>query len=81
MRLSGPVAVDMLVLDGEITDPDGGSLTPLLTRLHPGLPVVLHVYPGADAGEDSLIRVEKGGDFERLKETARRVLGAGQGAA
>lgn len=81
MRLAGPVSVDVLVLDAEIADPDGGSLTPLLTRLHPGLPVVLHVYPGSDAGEDGLVRVEKGGDFERLKGTVRRVLGTGQGAA
>jgi len=81
MRLAGPVLVDLLVLDAEIADPDGGSLTPLLTRLYPGLPVVLHGYAGFDAGDDSLIRVEKGGDFERLKETVRRVLGPEKGAA
>lgn len=81
MRLAGPVSVDVLVLDAEIADPDGGSLTPLLARLYPGLPMVLHVYPGFDAGDDSLVRVEKGGDFERLKATVRRVLGTGSDAA
>ena len=81
MRLAGPVAVDALVLDAEIADPDGGSLTPLLTRLYPGLPVVLHVYPGFEAGDDRLVRVEKGGDFERLKGTVHRLLETGTGAA
>ena len=81
MRLAGPVSVDALVLDAEIADPDGGSLTPLLTRLYPGLPVVLHVYPGFEAGDDRLVRVEKGGDFERLKGAVRRLLETGNGAA
>ncbi|MYL84777.1 response regulator [Desulfovibrio aerotolerans] len=81
MRLAGPVSVDALVLDAEIADPDGGSLTPLLTRLYPGLPVVLHVYPGFEAGDDRLVRVEKGGDFERLKGTVHRLLETGNGAA
>ena len=81
MRLAGPVSVDALVLDAEIADPDGGSLTPLLTRLYPGLPVVLHVYPGFEAGDDRLVRVEKGGDFERLKGAVCRLLETGNGAA
>lgn len=81
MRLAGPVSVDVLVLDAEIADPDGGSLTPLLTRLYPGLPVVLHVYPGFEAGDDRLVQVEKGGDFERLKGTVLRLLEKGNGAA
>ena len=81
MRLAGPVAVDLLVLDAEIADPDGGSLAPLITRLYPGLPVVLHVYAGIEAGQGAVVRVEKGGDFERLKATVRTVLGSGNDAA
>jgi len=86
MRLATPVLVDLLILDAEIADPNGGSLMPLLTRLHPQLPVVLHVFAGFEAGEGGVARVEKGGDFERLKSTVREVLrerviedGPGQG--
>ena len=81
MRLATPVTVDVLVLDAEIADPEGGSLTPLLRRLYPGLPMILHVYAGLDAGDDGLIRVEKGGDFDKLKAAVRSVLGTGSDAA
>jgi DNA-binding NtrC family response regulator len=76
MRLASPVAVDVLVLDAEIADPDGGALAPLLSRLYPELPVVLHVYAGFEADGGMMVRVEKGGDFERLKAAVRTVLGA-----
>ena len=72
--LDAPGRVDVLVLDIEIADPDGGSLAGRLTRTYPGLPVVLHVFPGLDAGGDGRIQVEKGGDFERLKAVVREVL-------
>ncbi|WP_047960046.1 response regulator [Desulfovibrio sp. TomC] len=80
MRLALPASVDVLVLDAEIADPDGGSLTPLLRRLYPDLPVILHVYAGIDAGDDGLVRVEKGGDWERLKAAVRTVLVVGNDA-
>ncbi len=73
-RLAGPETVDLLVLDAEIDDPDGGELAARLGRLHPGLPVVLLVFPGCEAGGDGAVRVEKGGDFERLKATVRGML-------
>ena len=76
MRLASPVGVDLLVLDDEIADPDGGSLVPLLTRLYPELAVVLHVYAGGDAAGQGHRQVEKGGDFERLKAAVGEVLGA-----
>ena len=74
MRLASPVRVDLLVLDDEIADPDGGSLAPLLARLYPELAVVLHVYAGAESDPAGHRRVEKGGDFERLKAAVRDVL-------
>uniref|UniRef100_I2Q3G6 Response regulator with CheY-like receiver, AAA-type ATPase, and DNA-binding domains n=1 Tax=Desulfovibrio sp. U5L TaxID=596152 RepID=I2Q3G6_9BACT len=75
--LAAPASADLLVLDAEIDDPEGGSLVPHVTRLYPLLPVVLHVFPGfeAEAGATGAVRVEKEGDFERLKRTVRRVLG------
>lgn len=74
MRLAAPGKVDLLVLDAEIGDPDGGSLVPLLGSLYPQLPVVLHVFAGFEDGGDRVVRVEKGGDFERLKRVVREVL-------
>ncbi len=76
-QLAGLAAVDLVVLDVEIADPDGGSLTARIERLYPLLPVVLHVFPGLDDGEGGWARVEKGGDFERLKDTVRQVLREG----
>lgn len=75
--LAGPEAVDLLVLDAEIGDPDGGSLVPLLTSRYPRLPVVLHGFPGfeAESGTAGTALVDKEADFERLKRTVRRVLG------
>jgi DNA-binding response OmpR family regulator len=74
MRLAVPARIDLLVLDAEIVDPDGGSLVPLLSRLYPQLPVVLHVFAGFESGEDGVVQVEKGGDFDRLRSTVRQVL-------
>lgn len=68
------VQVDVLVLDAEIAAPDGELLAKRLARLRPALPVVLHVFPGLDTGTDGFARVEKGGDFERLKAVVRAVL-------
>ena len=73
-RLAASDSVDLLVLDAEIGDPDGGSLVPHVKRLYPLLPVVLHAFAGLDGGEGGVARVEKGGDFERLKTTVREVL-------
>jgi len=74
MHLACPASVDLLVLDAEIADPEGGSLVPLVASLYPMLPVVLLVYAGSETGEGGVARVEKGGDFERLKHTVREVL-------
>lgn len=83
-HLAAPAKVDLLVLDAEIGEPEGGSLVPHVARLHPLLPVVLHVFPGfeaeVEAGAAGVVRVEKEGDFERLKDTVRRVLGKCGGA-
>jgi len=74
MRLAAQAGVDALVLDAEIAGPDGGSLLPLLSRLYPMLPVVLHVFAGYDGDEEATARVERGGDFDRLKRTVREVV-------
>ena len=68
----GPV--DVLVLDVEIESPDGTPLAALLARRHPDLPVVLHVFPGLEPGEGGVARVEKRGEFERLRDVVRQVL-------
>ena len=74
MRLAAQTGVAALVLDAEIAGPDGASLVPLVSSLYPALPVVLHVFAGHEADEGAAARVEKEGDFERLKNTVRRVL-------
>lgn len=73
-RLAGPGRTDAVILDGEIAAPDGGCLAARLACRFPSLPVVLHVFPGLDAGEDGFVRVEKGGDFGRLLAVVRRML-------
>jgi CheY-like chemotaxis protein len=72
LEQQGPI--DLLILDAEMAGPDGGSLTPRLNRLHPRLPVVLHVFAGFEAVANGFTRVEKEGDFERLKGTVRDML-------
>ena len=71
---SGRMRVDVLVLDAEIAAPDGELLAKRLARIRPTLPVVLHVFPGLDTGTNGFARVEKGGDFERLKAVVRAML-------
>ena len=71
---SGRMRVDVLVLDAEIAAPDGELLAKRLARIRPTLPVVLHVFPGLDTGTNGFARVEKGGDFERLKAVVRTML-------
>jgi len=71
--------LDLLILDAEIDDPEGGSLAALLRRLDPSLPVVLHVFPGEQAMESACLThacVKKGGDLAELKEAVRQALEA-----
>ena len=73
-HLSLAEKVDILVLDAEMGGPDGSALVPQLERSFPQVPVVLHGFAGFEAGQGGVARVEKGGDFERLKSTVREVL-------
>ncbi|WP_428567658.1 MAG: response regulator [Solidesulfovibrio sp. DCME] len=73
-RLALAQQVDLLVLDAEMGGPDGSVLLPRLSREFPQLPVVLHGYAGFEAGQGGAARVEKDGDFERLKSAVRQVL-------
>ena len=73
-HLSLAEKVDILVLDAEMGGPDGSALVPQLERAFPQVPVVLHGFAGFEAGQGGVARVEKGGDFERLKSTVREVL-------
>ncbi|WP_300154873.1 response regulator [Solidesulfovibrio sp.] len=77
-HLSLAEKVDVLVLDAEMGGPDGSALVPQLERSFPQVPVVLHGFAGFEAGEGGVARVEKDGDFERLKRTVRRVLRPGE---
>lgn len=74
-RLAVAKEVDLLVLDAEMAGPDGATIMPRLEDAFPGLPVVLHGFAGFDCSQGGVARVEKGGDFERLKRTVREVLG------
>ena len=78
-HLSLAEKVDILVLDAEMGGPDGSALVSRLERSFPQVPVVLHGFAGFEAGLGGVARVEKGGDFERLKGTVRRLLETGIG--
>ncbi len=77
-HLSLAEKVDILVLDAEMGGPDGSALVPQLERSFPQVPVVLHGFAGFESGQGGVARVEKDGDFERLKRTVRQVLRPGE---
>ncbi len=78
--LDEPRRLDLLVLDAEIDDPEGGSLDTLLAGLPPSLPVVLHVLPGEQVVEGAPLArvcVKKSGGRGGLKEAVRQALEEG----
>jgi len=73
-RLMLAERVDLLVLDAEMGGPDGSALAPRLAREFPRVQVVLHGFAGFEADQGGVARVEKDGDFERLKRTVGDML-------